>query len=116
MSADGPVRPDRHTLLELEALLGRVEELAQAGRHRYDSDDVHRWALHRLWISIGNEALVYCTLRGLDIARAAPWTRLYQLRCRLAHDRLPDVDEDAVWRMTQLRAGTLRGQVRAIMR
>jgi uncharacterized protein with HEPN domain len=117
VSADGPVRPDRHALLETAALLERAEQLAVAGgRSRYDSDDIYRWALHRLWIAIGNEALAYCAVSGLDVYRAVPWARLYQLRCRLAHNRLPDVDEDAVWRMTQLRAGPLRTQVRAIIR
>lgn len=38
MTAD--VRPDRKALLELDALLGRIQELAAAGdRARYDSDD-----------------------------------------------------------------------------
>lgn len=116
MSTVGPVRPDRHALLETVALLERVEGLAAAGdRSRYDSDDLYRWALHRLWIAVGNEALAYCEAQGLDVHRISPWTRLYQLRCRLAHDRLPDVDEDAVWRMTQLRAGSLRAQVRTLI-
>ncbi len=117
MTSGGTVRPDRHALLELDALLERVEQLAEAGnRNRYDSDDVYRWALHRLWISIGNEALAYCAVRGLDIYGTRPLGSLYQLRCALAHDRLPDVDEDLVWRMTRLRAGNLRPQVRALLR
>lgn len=117
MSSGGPVRPDRHALLELDALLEHVEQLAVAGdRSRYDSDDIFRWALHRLWISIGNEALAYCAVRGVDVYRSTPWASLYQLRCALAHDRLPDVDEDLVWRMTRLRAGSLRAQVRAVLR
>lgn len=41
---------------------------------------------------------------------------LLQLRSRLAHDRLPDIDEDLVWRMTRLRPGEIRGQVRSLLR
>ena len=53
---------------------------------------------------------------GLDVNRDRPWARLYQLRCWLAHDRLPDVDEDFVWRMSKLGVVSVRARVRAVMR
>jgi len=33
----------------------------------------------------------------------SPWRALRLLRNDLAHVRLPDIDEDAVWRMTNIR-------------
>jgi hypothetical protein len=37
-------------LLELDALLGHIVRLRDAGsRERYDQDDDYRWALHPVW-------------------------------------------------------------------
>lgn len=99
------MRPDRGALLELDALLGHVIRLRDAGdRHRYDTDLDYRWALHRVWIAVGNEALAYADAAGLDRRRAQPWARLYLQRNMLAHHRLPDIDDDSIWRATVLRA------------
>jgi len=38
----------------------------------------------------------------------SPWRALRLLRNDLAHVRLPDIDEDAVWRMTNIRTASLR--------
>ena len=82
----GPARPDRAVLLELDVLLENVERLvAEGDRQRYDADERYRWVLHR--------------------------TTLRQLRNRLAHVRLPDIDEDLVWRTSTLRPGQLRARV-----
>lgn len=106
MSTPPPLRPDRQALLELDVLLGHVIRLRDAGdRARYDRDDDYRWALQRLWIAIGNEALAYADAAGLDRRRAQPWARLYLQRNMLAHQRLPDIDDDSVWRATVFRAG-----------
>ncbi|MGH3264117.1 MAG: hypothetical protein ACRDNS_19215 [Trebonia sp.] len=105
MSLPPPARPDRLALLELDALLGHVIRLRDAGdRHRYDTDLDYRWALHRAWIAAGNEALSFAEASGLDRYRAQPWARMYRQRNLLAHQRLPDIDEDGVWRATVLRA------------
>lgn len=45
-----------------------------------------------------------------------PWARLCRLRNMLAHDRLPDIDEDEVWRMTAVRPAALRDRVRGLLR
>lgn len=101
------VRPDRHVLLELDALLHQIELLvAEGGRERFDSDNRYRWLLHRLWIAVGNEALAYARLAGRNPQADQPWARLYRLRNVLAHERLPDIDEDEVWRISAL--GTAR--------
>ncbi len=79
------VRADRHALLELDALLARIEALAADGdRKKFENDDHLRWVLHRLWIAVGNEALAYARLAGIDPYVDQPWARLYQLRnkCR----------------------------------
>ncbi len=52
------VRPDRHALLELDALLRELAALRDDGdAARFDQDSRYRWVLHRLWIAVGNEAL-----------------------------------------------------------
>lgn len=115
--SSGDARADRHALLELDALLAHIESLAKQGdRHRFESDDHYRWVLHRLWIAVGNEALTYARSARLDAGVEQPWARLYQLRNRLAHRRLPDIDEDEVWRVTALRPAELRAQVRRLLR
>lgn len=89
-----PVRPERGAALEMDALLERIERLAAEGdRRRYDSDDEYRWLIHRLWIA---------------------WRALRLLRNEIAHVRLPDIDEDTVWRMTALRPASLRERLRAL--
>ncbi len=114
MSPEPPVRPDRQALLELDALLGHIIRLRDAGsRARYDSDHDYRWALHRVWIAIGNEALAYADAAGIDPRRAQPWASLYLQRNVLAHRRLPDIDDDRVWRDTVLRTEQYQTNVRA---
>ena len=71
--------------------------------------------MHRLWIAVGNEALAYVRLAGLNPYVAQPWARLYRLRNMLAHDRLPDIDEDEVWRMTTIRPAQLCEQIRDLL-
>lgn len=111
------VRADRHALLELDALLARIEALAaDGGRDKFDNDDQFRWVLHRLWIAVGNEALAYARITLMDPSVDQPWARLYRLRNTLAHRRLPDIDEDEVWRMSALRPGALRQQVQELLR
>ena len=113
----GEIRADRHALLELDAILARIEALAaDSDRDTFEADDRLRWVLHRLWIAVGNEALAYARLSGIDSSVGQPWARLYQLRNKLAHRRLPDIDEDEVWRMTALRPASLRDQVRELLR
>lgn len=67
-------------------------------------------------IAAGNEALAYAQAAGLDLYADQPWARLYRLRNKLAHRRLPDIDEDEVWRMTTLRPASLRAQIRDLLR
>ncbi len=114
---DSEVRADRHALLELDGILARIETLAaDSDRQMFETDDQLRWVLHWLWIAVGNEALAYTRLTGLDPLADQPWARLYQLRNKLAHRRLPDIDEDEVWRMTALRPASLRAQVQGLLR
>lgn len=55
-------------------------------------------------------------MAGVDPYVAQPWARLYQLRNKLAHRRLSDIDEDEVWRMTAVRPGPMRELVRGLLR
>lgn len=107
------LRADRQALLELDALMGLIEQLRDVGgRDRFDRDDVHRWALHRLWIAAGNEAAFYAEARGRNVNQLKPWGALYRFRNRLAHLHLPDIDEDDVWRRTVMRPAGYRAKAR----
>lgn len=101
----GAARPERGAVLELRELLDEIDALASEGdRTRYDEDRRYRWVIHRLWIAVGSEAAVLEWLPGDTSA----WRALRLLRNDLAHVRLPDIDEDAVWRMTNIRTASLR--------
>ena len=42
-------------MLELDALLEKLEQLAAEGDpERYDMDERYRWVIHRLWMAVGN--------------------------------------------------------------
>lgn len=106
-------RPDRHALLELDALLHTLEALRDdGGIPRFATDDPHRWAIHRLWIAAGNEALAHAVAARQSIRSDIALASLYDLRNHLAHTRLPDVDESLVQRFTWMRHDTLRRLVR----
>ena len=71
------VRPDRHALLELEALLGAIEALGDEGdAARFDRESRYRWVLHRLWIAVGNEALAYTAATGQPVRADRTWSNL----------------------------------------
>jgi hypothetical protein len=80
-------RPDRHALLELDALLDQITLLRDEGdAARFDKDDRYRWVLHRLWIAAGNEALAYTTATGHP-ARHRPARRRPACHLRRAASR-----------------------------
>jgi len=109
-------RPDRRALMELEAVLGEIERLRDSGsRTQFDDDGMFRWALHRLWIAAGNEALRYAVALGRPLSAPHMWVDLYRHRNALAHLSLPEIDDDAVWRMTVLRTAGYRAQARALL-
>jgi uncharacterized protein with HEPN domain len=100
----------------MRALLLQIIALREdGGRQRYFSDDHHRWILHRLWIAVGNEAAAYAQAVGADQYTIEPWNRLRQLRNHIAHQRLSDIDDERIWRMTNLRPGELLERVDALI-
>jgi uncharacterized protein with HEPN domain len=103
------IRPDRHALLELDALLHEIAVLRDDGdASRFGKDARYRWVLHRLWIAAGNEALAYTTATRQAVRADRVWANLYDLRNHLAHSRLPDIDEGLVRRFTWSRLDSLR--------
>lgn len=109
---NGDIRPDRHALLELDALLDQIAILRDEGNAtRFDTDARYRWVLHRLWIAAGNEALAYTAATGQGVRADRTWANLYDLRNHLAHSRLPDIDEALVRRFTWSRTGPIRKTV-----
>jgi uncharacterized protein with HEPN domain len=102
-------RPDRHALLELQALLTQIAALRSEGdADRFTADARYRWILHRLWIATGNEALAYTQAPGQPVRADKTWANLYDLRNHLAHSRLPDIDEGLVRRFTRARLDSLQ--------
>jgi hypothetical protein len=102
-------RPDRHALLELQALLAQIAILRSEGdAARFAADDRYRWLLHRLWIAAGNEALAYTQATGQLVRADRTWANLYDLRNHLAHSRLHDIDEALVQRFTWARLSSLQ--------
>lgn len=82
----GEIRPDRHALLELDALLAQIAALRDEGdAARFDGDARYRWVLHRLWIAADNEALAYTGATGQAVRADRTWANLYDLRNHLAH-------------------------------
>ena len=114
MSAD--LRPDRHALLELEALLSEINALRNEGdAGRFAKDSRYRWVLRRLWIAAGNEALAYAQAIGQPVRAERTWANLYDLRNHLAHSRLPDIDEGLVRRFTWARLDSLRATIQTLL-
>ena len=113
----GEARPDRHALLELQALLTEISALRGAGdAARFSADTHYRWVLHRLWIAAGNEALAYTLATGQPIRADRTWANLYDLRNHLAHSRLPDIDESLVRRFTWARLDSLQAMTQNQLR
>jgi hypothetical protein len=110
-------RPDRHALLELQALLTQIADLrSEGGAARFSADARYRWILHRLWIAAGNEALARTHATGQPVRADRTWANLYDLRNHLAHSRLPDIDEGLVRRFTWARLDSLRATTRHHLR
>ena len=115
MNAD--LRPDRHALLELGALLKEIATLrAEGNAARFNDDARYRWVLHRLWIAAGNEALAYTASIRQPVRAERTWANLYDLRNHLAHSRLPDIDEGLVRRFTWARLDSLWATVQRLLR
>jgi len=87
----GDIRPDRHALLELDALLDQSPSSAtKATPHGSTKTPGTGGVLHRLWIAAGNQALAYTAAAGQAVRADRTWANLYDLRNHLAHSRLPD--------------------------
>jgi hypothetical protein len=70
-------RPDRHALLELQALLAQIAVLRGEGSaDRFTADDRYWWVLYRLWIAAGNEALAWTQATGQPVRADRTWANL----------------------------------------
>lgn len=67
------------TLVELDRVLARIHELAGLGRQRFDTDDLVRLAIERLWIYAGNLALAHCDEANIPDG-VGPWSEMIALR------------------------------------
>jgi hypothetical protein len=114
----GPdARPDRHALLELQALFAQIGVLRSEGdADRFTADARYRWVLHRLWIAAGNEALAYTHAAGQPVRADRIRANLYDLRNHLARSRLPDIDEGLVRRFTRARLDSLQATIQHHLR
>ena len=83
-------------LVDLDDVLRKIEHVLAFGKRRYDSDEMVRFALERLWISTGNLAEQYRLAAGLPDG-AEPWTELYVYRCILAHALPDELSSERIW-------------------
>lgn len=101
------------TLVALDRVLARIEELAALGRGRFDSDDLVRLAVERLWIYAGNLALAHCDDAGIPDG-VGPWSEMIALRNVYAH-YLPDqINPARVWADTDGDIARIRAEVAAV--
>ncbi|MGH9180845.1 MAG: HepT-like ribonuclease domain-containing protein [Acidimicrobiales bacterium] len=91
-------------------MLARIEDLVALGRDRFDSDDLVRLAVERLWIYAGNLALDRCDDSAVP-AGIGPWSELIALRHVYAH-YLPDqINPARVWADTEGDVSRIRAEV-----
>ncbi len=113
----GDIRPDRHALLELDALPDQIAILRDEGSAaRFGTDARYRRVLHRLWIAAGNEAMACNAAAGQAMRADRTRANLYDLRNHLAHSRLPDTGEALARRCTWWRTDPLRQTVQDHLR
>jgi hypothetical protein len=70
-------------LAGLHRTLDYIADVAALGRERYDADRLVRWAIQRLWITVGNYAEAYHVAADIQ-AGEQPWSELYGYRSVLA--------------------------------
>lgn len=99
-------------LSELDRVLSRIEALVALGRDRFDTDDLVRHSIERLWIYAGNLALAHCDHRGIPDG-VDPWSEMIALRNVYAH-YLPDqINPTRVWADTEGDLARIRSEVAA---
>lgn len=102
----------RAALVQLDRVLARIEDLVALGRDRFDSDDLVRLAVERLWIYAGNLALGHCDDSAVP-SGIGPWSELIALRHVYTH-YLPDrINPTRVWADTEGDVGRIRADVAA---
>lgn len=100
------------TLAELDRVLSRIEELVIHGRDRFDTDDLVRLGIERLWIYAGNLAAAHCDDEGIPEG-VGPWSEMIALRNVYAH-YLPDqINPARVWVDTEGDIARIRAEVAA---
>jgi uncharacterized protein with HEPN domain len=83
----------------LEATLLRIESLTPADKALWDTDEVLRLAVERLWITAGNTAEEHRRTAGVAPG-IDPWAQLYTFRSVLAHALPDELSSDRVWAET----------------
>lgn len=74
----------REALEESLRVAHHREGLRRLGRQRFDEDELVRFALHRLWIALGEGARRYGEAEGVG-AGMPPWADMIGFRDKLAH-------------------------------
>jgi uncharacterized protein with HEPN domain len=83
-------------LEQLHATLQRIADLVPATLADWQSDEVRRLAVERLWITAGNLAEAHRLSTGVE-AGADPWAELHRFRSLLAHALPGDLSSERVW-------------------
>ena len=106
---NGDTRPDRHALLELEALLTRSAPCATRATPTGSPPTTGTGGSCTGYGSPpGTRRWPTPLATGQPVRADRTWANLYDLRNHLAHSRLPDIDESLVRRFTWTRLDALQ--------
>lgn len=100
------------TLVELDRVLSRIQELVSLGRDRFDSDDLARYSIERLWIYASNLALAHCDDEDIPDG-VGPWSEMIALRNVYAHYLPDEINPARVWADTEGHVARIRAEVAA---
>ena len=103
---------DAALLALLDSTLRQIQSLTPADKAAWDSDEVRRLAIERLWTVAGNLAEAY--RRAVELPSGVdPWAALYGFRSVLAHALPGDIASDRVWHETVVDLPRLLQQVQS---
>jgi uncharacterized protein with HEPN domain len=99
----------------LEDTLQQIRSFTPADKAAWDTDEMRRLAIERLWTVAGNVAEAYRKAAELPPG-VDPWAELYGFRSVLAHALPGDIASDRVWHETVVDLPRLLEQVQAARR
>jgi uncharacterized protein with HEPN domain len=99
----------------LEDTLKQIRSITPVDKAAWDTDEMRRLAIERLWTVASNVAEAYRKAAELPPG-VDPWAELYGFRSVLAHALPGDIASDRVWHETVVDLPRLLEQVQAARR